>query len=367
MVWADYLTSSVLQAHAKDATNFGTENPYRDAYITENGAKLGSTNVKSIPQLETLMLKWDFATLSSSDSGGNFIVQDTSIASSGSNNYTGRWGWLGPIGQYQHTGYGYGFGSNNTGSIKNNFINTLKQQPLETLSSHEMVSLIDDNRNQLFSKDSRPESYYYAFEKSMYSVISREIIDIFGTIVDFNNLIGNPVNRYRQEYKEMQKLRELYFERVQNDIDLDKFVEYFKWLDSSLSVMLQQLVPSSAKFSDSLRTMVESHILERNKYWTKFPTLDAKVTDPEAGVYGINEMLYPYKRGSVPTPSSATGSNCFWWQERAERTNSDITSGDSTVDSQRNTYRLANDFRSGSGPTVAVSQSRSTQKFFAYL
>ena len=58
----------------------------------------------------------------------------------------------------------------------------------------------------------------------------------------------------------------------------------------------------------------------------------------------------------VPTPSNATGSNCFWWQERAERTNSDITSGDSTVDSQRNTYRLANDFRSGSGPTVAVSR-----------
>ena len=115
MVWADYLTSSVLQAHARDATNFGSSNPYRDAYITENGSALGSEEVKSIPQLQTLILKWDFDTVTGSDAGGNFIVQDTSIASSGSNDYTGRWGWLGPIGQYQHTGYGYGFKTNFTG------------------------------------------------------------------------------------------------------------------------------------------------------------------------------------------------------------------------------------------------------------
>ena len=123
------------------------------------------------------------------------------------------------------------------------------------------------------------------------------MIDVFATIVDFNNLIGEPVNRYRQNYKSMEKLRQLYFERVQNDIDLDKFVEYFKWLDSSLSVMLQQLVPGSAKFSENLRTMVESHILERNKYWSKFPTLEMKVSDPEAGLFGINELLYSGKRG----------------------------------------------------------------------
>ena len=357
MVWADYLTSSVLQAHAKDATNFGSANPYRDAYITENGTTLGSKDVKSIPQLETLLLKWDFETVTSSDAGGNFVVQDTSIASSGSNDYTGRWGWLGPIGQYQHTGYGYGFKTNYTGSVKRNYINTLKQNPPEVLSSHDMVSLIDDQQNQLFTRDTRPENYYYAFEKSMYATISREMINVFGTIVDFNNLIGQPVNRYRLEYKDMQKLRELYFERVQNDVDLDKFVEYFKWLDSALSVMLQQLVPSSAKFSENLRTMVESHILERNKYWSKFPTLEMKVSDPEAGLFGINEMLYSGKRGISPIPNSSTDKNCLWWKERAERDGDDITSGDANVDSNRDTYRLANDFRSGSGPTLTVSRA----------
>jgi hypothetical protein len=215
MVWADYLTASALQAHARDATNFGSPNPYRDAYLNEKGATLGSKDVKSIPQLETLILKWNFDTVTSSDAGGNFIVQDTSIASSGSNNYTGRWGWLGPIGQYQHTGYGFGFKTNYTGSVKRNYVNTLKQNPPEVLNSYDMVSLIDDQTNAAFTRDSRPENYFYAFEKSMYATISKEMIDVFATIVDFNNLIGEPVNRYRQNYKSMEKLRQLYFERVQ--------------------------------------------------------------------------------------------------------------------------------------------------------
>ena len=209
----DYLTSSVLQIHAKDVTNFGSANPYRDAYITEFGAsQLGNKEVKNIPELETLILNWNFDTLTSSDAGGNFTVPDVSIASSGTNDYTTRWGWLGPIGQYQHTGYGFGFPSNDTGSIDRRYVHTLILQPPENINSSNMISLIDKDQNKLFVKDSRPENYFFAFEKSMYEIISKEIIDIFGTIVEFNNLIGEPVNRYRQEYKSMEKLRQLYFE-----------------------------------------------------------------------------------------------------------------------------------------------------------
>ena len=314
-VWMDYLTSGTLQAHAKDITNFGSANPYRDAYITAPNTTLGSKDVKAIPQLETLILNWNFDTLTGSNAGGNFTVPDVSIASSGTNDYTARWGWLGPIGQYQHTGYGYGFAASSTSSIDNRYVHTVLQQPPEVINSSDMISLIDKDRNSLLGKDSRPEQYFFAFEKSMYNIITKEMLDIFGTIVDFNNLIGEPVNRYREQYKNMEKLRQLYFERVQNTIDLDKFVEYFKWLDSALSVMLQQLVPGSARFSENLRTMVESHVLERNKYRTKFPTLEMKQTDPEAGLFGITEMLYPYKRGHAPSSAGPEGSaQCVGWK-----------------------------------------------------
>ena len=37
----------------------------------------------------------------------------------------------------------------------------------------------------------------------MYQTISEEMINMFATIVGFNNLIGEPINKYRLEYKDM--------------------------------------------------------------------------------------------------------------------------------------------------------------------
>ena len=101
---------------------------------------------------------------------------------------------------------------------------------------------------------------------------------MFGTIVDFNNLVGDPVNRYRPSYKQMEKLRNIFFEGVENEPDLDKFIQYFKWGDDAVTFFILQLIPASANKVEFLRNMVESHILERNKHfhacdkicWAKF-------------------------------------------------------------------------------------------------
>ena len=62
-----------------------------------------------------------------------------------------------------------------------------------------------DDVDNVFTRQSRPETYFFSIEKSMYGVISEQILRIFATIVDFNNLIGEPVNRYRMNYKHMEK------------------------------------------------------------------------------------------------------------------------------------------------------------------
>ncbi len=77
----------------------------------------------------------------------------------------------------------------------------------------------------------------------MYDAISREMLEMFASIQDFNNLIGEPVNRYRLRYKDMEKLREIFFRRIGNTPDLDKYLDYFKWLDSSMGSMIEQYFP----------------------------------------------------------------------------------------------------------------------------
>jgi hypothetical protein len=98
--------------------------------------------------------------------------------------------------------------------------------------------------------------------------------------------------------------------------------------------MLMQLVPASAQFSDGIDNVVESHVLERNKYWSKFPTLEFNTPDPEGGAVSINKHLYNWKQGHRPIPAEEDD-NCLYWKERAERDDAPISSGDAAVDSNR--------------------------------
>jgi len=291
--WTDYVPDNAIREHSKDVTNFGTEHPQRSIGLFHE--RLSGTY---IPQMETLALNWEFSNISGSDDNGQFTVDDIS---SGSTELTSRHSWVGSIVKNQHTGRGHFFDAppNHTSSYSVEYIHTNKKQLPETLGTDDAVQILTDDDVYL-ARDFKPIKFIYGIEKSMYQVISEEILNFFSSVKDFNNLIGEPVNRYRQEYKDLNKLRQYFFERVQNTPDIEKFVEYFKWIDSSVWKMLEQLIPASSNFIEGLRNVVESHVLERNKYWTKMPTLDLKRSDPEGQLLGINELLYDWEFGHSP-------------------------------------------------------------------
>ena len=260
---------------------------------------------------------------------------------SGSLTATSSYGWLGPVVNMRHPGKGDFFLPFDTNAVNREYVYSAKQLAPEILNSSNMIEVRTQDDN-LFTRETRPQNYFYAIEKSQAAIISEEMMKWFATIKDFNFLIGDPVNRYRQEYKTLAQMRELYFRTVGNTMSFERFVEFFKWVDSALSEMLLQLVPASANFAEKVRTMIESHVLERSKYWSKFPTLEMKLDDPEAGLRGIVEGVYPWKRGHAPIPL-AQDEDCFWWQHRASASLS--SSGDADIDAARDIYRLANDFR----------------------
>ena len=338
--WFDYVDNAAIQNHAIDPDNFGHPNPSRDSYFRETDL----ANVQ-VPEIESLALYWDFQTVTGSDNGsgtpstfdGKFVVEDVS---SGSLDLVGRYNWLGKILKYQHTGRGDGFPINSTSSVENLFLYSGKQQLPEVVFGDDNIRVFNQEETEIFTKETRPTKTYYAFEKSMYQVISDEIINYFGSIVEFNNLVGEPVNRYRQQYKNMNYLRQFFFERVGNIPDLDKFINYYKWIDSALESMLMQLVPATAQVSDGIDNVVESHILERNKYWTKFPTLEFNVPDLTGAAEGINKHLYNWKFGHKPLVGGQSAS-CFYWKERHERDDAPLSSSNANVNADRNKYLTA--------------------------
>ena len=87
---------------------------------------------------------------------------------------------------------------------------------------------------------------------------------------------------------------------MQNDIpDLQKYLDYYKWLDTAMGQMIEQLFPVSARYAPSVRNVIESHTLERNKVQHKYPM----IKDPRAWKYtGVIGNL-----GGDPTPLGVEG------------------------------------------------------------
>jgi hypothetical protein len=84
----------------------------------------------------------------------------------------------------------------------------------------------------------------------------------------------------------MEKMREIFFRKVQNDIvDLQKYLDYYKWLDTAMTQMLDQLMPASARYAANVRNIVESHALERNKLQYRAPLLK-----PLGSLAGVNQI-----------------------------------------------------------------------------
>jgi hypothetical protein len=315
--WLSDISDEEIKAHALSLENYGVEHPLRNDTIFDTNRNV--ENVFEVPKIETLALNWNFSNITGSDDSGEFIVIDES---SGSADHLNRHGWLSAITKKDHTGIGYNFSANKSDITNSTYISTLKQTIPENLQSSELVKILSFD-DEMFTRETRPINYMFALEKSPYQNISEEILNFFATIKDFNNLIGEPVNRYRQNYKDIEKLRNLFFEKIGNTPSVEKYINFYKWIDSSISDMLMNLIPASANFAEGVRTVVESHVLERNKYWSKLPTVEYKPkADPEGSMKGIKELKYNWKFGHPPLVLGRGGeekTNCLWWKDRAPR------------------------------------------------
>ena len=336
--WTIPLTNDEVKAHARDATNVGVYDPYSSAYLMEQS---GSGN-SYVPKIKTLALNWDFDTVTGSDDTG--YIKYVPDASSGSGD-TAKFGSLSPILEKQHTGMGRFFGTSDlTSSISREYVHIAREQLPENLNSSNLVQVLTQD-DEIYTKDIRPVNYTFALEKSMYQTMSEEMIKYFvGSTLhssSLDNVIGKPINRYRQSYKELEKLRNLFFADVDNTPDLDKYIDYFKWLDETVSHLVAHLIPGSADFRN-VTNMVESHILERNKYWTKFPTLEMKHDDPSGSMRGVNELLYNWRHGHAPENissdyklSTIQKDKALWWKNQALRTDDGLTLNDTDKDKSR--------------------------------
>lgn len=320
--WHNYLPNEIIDLHAKDVLNYGPEGAYQNVkpfYISP--LKTG----KYIPQIETLALHWDFELVSGSDNGdgsapttkndAGFFVEDVS---SGTLDAVSNNGFLERSTKYRYVGRGNFFPRLTQKVVSREYLYSGKRSLPETINSDDLTKILSFDEEQLSGRDTLPVNHYFSIEKNPYQNISEEMLKWFGTIKDFNNLIGKPKYKYEASYKEIDTLRRMFFRKVDNTVDFEKFVDFYKWIDDGVSQMLSQLLPASTNINSNFSTVIESHILERNKIQHKIPILFQPKKFPEFKIKTIGEIKYDWQNGSRPI-SGLQSDHCFYWKYRAER------------------------------------------------
>ena len=94
-----------------------------------------------------------------SDASGQFFVEDIS---SGSNSIT-KFGEIGNIVNKQYTARGDFFLASSTTAVDKDFVVSSKLNLPENIQSQDMVTVLNAQEQDVFTTESRPINYFFAF------------------------------------------------------------------------------------------------------------------------------------------------------------------------------------------------------------
>lgn len=104
----------------------------------------------------------------------------------------------------------------------------------------------------------------FTIDFSIVDALDQDIINIFSTFDIFDNAIGEPALLFSNDYPTLDNLREIYFKRLEKNINLKSFFELFKWFDTNIGIFIKKLIPRKTKYLGT-NYVIESHMLERHK------------------------------------------------------------------------------------------------------
>ena len=289
--WMTSIPTGTIDKHNLKIGNYGPQSSTQNAFLYQD-----SINGLNVPEIQTLALLWDFSNVTGSNTNGQFAVEDETSGSATDD----RFGWFSDVVSRRHTASGSFFDASATNVVQSLDRGTYQAQVPEVLLDSNLTRILSED-DEFFNRNTKPVKYHMSIEKNLFQDISEEMLNMFGSVVWFNKMIGEPVNVYRGEYKELKKAADLFFEKVDNDYDFDKYVEYFKFIDYALSRYIMKLVPASlSTFKDGISTVIENFVLgDRNKFQSKYPIIkDVRPKEIIGEALGINELLYDWKRGA---------------------------------------------------------------------
>ena len=103
-----------------------------------------------------------------------------------------------------------------------------------------------------------------SIEFSLVDTLNKDIVAMFSTLDQIGNAVGSPEMMFSPDYPDLERMRNIYFNRLEERMNFRSFFEFYKWFDLSISTFIAQLVPRKTRFKGT-NFVIESHMLERHK------------------------------------------------------------------------------------------------------
>ena len=152
-------------------------------------------------------------------------------------------------------------------AVTNDKIRIRSFQNLDNVNANhyaEVAPVYRVNPNETPTDDTR-----MSIEFSIIDALNRDMINIFATLESLDNILGNPELMFSPDYPGLENLRDIYFNRLTDKINIQSFFEFYRWFDTSIGSFIEQLIPRKTRFFGT-NFVVESHMLERPKMQYNF-------------------------------------------------------------------------------------------------
>lgn len=118
--------------------------------------------------------------------------------------------------------------------------------------------------HEIVKSEQPTDDVRFSIEFSLIDALNRDMITMFATLDALDNALGSPELVFSPDYPDLDRLRNVYFNRIKQKLNFQAFFEFYRWFDTSIGTFIQQLIPRKTRFKGTNFT-IESHMLERAK------------------------------------------------------------------------------------------------------
>ena len=255
--WSKGITEKEYKAHQKNYKNIGVENPNNNNIFR--------------PKITSELLRlavFGNQPVTSSDNGNIVLLNTTQIETHLSQDKQTQ------IAGFENNKSVLSFEKHKYTTLPNKIdelssfnkirINSLKENPNLNLGYQNIAPIFQIEKSSQINDDAR-----FSIEMSLGRILNENINRELASVSFFENLLGQYNNTFSLGNTEFELFSRNYFKNLESDLEIDKLLDVYTWLESSFEDIIAKSLPKKTKFL-GMNFVIEPHSLERSKLHYKY-------------------------------------------------------------------------------------------------